>query len=133
MKDKFAERVKVHDEFESKIMDKMRPFTTRKHLPDRFVSFPNKLYAWDAKTNIFVEKNSHDEYFRVQEENNIPVFIVYQDKGIIMAGWITEINWEGPFPPSPNSTSGDPYYRISGGRTLDEFLEGARQKEYGNE
>jgi hypothetical protein len=32
-----------------------------------------------------------------------------------------------------NSTFGDPYYRISGGRTLDEFLEGARQKEYGNE
>ena len=65
MKDKFAERVKVHDEFESKIMDVMRPFTTRKHLPDRFVSFSDRLYAWDAKTNIFVEKNSHDEHLIV--------------------------------------------------------------------
>jgi hypothetical protein len=101
MKDKFAERIKAHDKFENEIMDVMRPFTTRKHLPDRFVSFSDRLFAWDAKTNIFVEKNSHDEYFRVQNENGIPVFIVYKNNGITMAGWITELKWEGPFPPRP--------------------------------
>ena len=55
MNEKFAERIKAHDKFENEIMDVMRPFTTRKHLPDRFVSFSDRLYAWDAKTNIFVE------------------------------------------------------------------------------
>ena len=62
MNDKFTERMKRHDEFENEVMDIIRPYTTRRHLPDRFVSFKNKIYAWDAKTSIFVEDKSHDEY-----------------------------------------------------------------------
>ena len=122
MNDKFTERMKRHDEFENEVMDIIRPYTTRRHLPDRFVSFRNKIYAWDAKTSIFVEDKSHDEYFRLYEENGIPVFIVYKDNEMLMADWITNLSWLGPYPPSENSTCGDPYYIIGGGRPLEEFL-----------
>jgi hypothetical protein len=74
------------------------------------------------KTTVFVEKNSHDEYFRVYEEDGIPVFIVYTDKKCEYANWIQLLNWTGPKPPSPRSTSGDPYYIVSGGIHLNEFL-----------
>jgi hypothetical protein len=126
---KFHERKKKHDEFEEKVMDIMRPFTTRRHLPDRFVSFNDKLYAFDMKTTPFVEDKSHDEYFRLCREENIPVFIVYVNDGEIMADWITKLTWQGPFPPSEKSTCGDPYYKISGGRTLEEFLECSRNSD----
>jgi len=124
----FENRMREHDKFENDIMDMMRPYTTRKHLPDRFISFGDTLYAWDAKTSIFVEDSSHDEYFRVQNENGIKVFIVYFDKkkNAVFAEWIDGLTWHGPFPPSPNSTCNDPYYRIEGGRTLDEFMQCAK-------
>lgn len=124
----FENRMKEHDKFENDMMDTMRPYTTRKHLPDRFISFCDKLYAWDAKTTIFVEDSSHDEYFRVQNENGIKVFIVYFDKkkNAVFADWIDNLVWHGPFPPSRNSTSGDPYYRIDGGRTLQDFLDSVK-------
>ena len=103
-------------------MNLVRPFTTRRHLPYRWCSFNNKIVAWDMKTTIFVEKNSHDEYFRVFQDDGIPVFIVYTDKEIQYANWIQLLNWRGPMPPSPRSTSGDPYYIVSGGLPLMNFL-----------
>ncbi len=71
--------------------------------------------------NLFSEI-ADDEYFRLYEENGIPVFIVYKDNGMLMADWITNLSWLGPYPPSENSTCGDPYYIIGGGRPLEEFL-----------
>jgi len=118
----FEERRRKHDEEEERIMNFIRPYTDRHHLPDRWVSFNGMLCAFDVKTNIFVEKNSRDEYFRVFEQDGIPVFIVYCDGEKKLANWIQLLEWRGPFPPSPNSTSGDPYYRISGGVPLDEFV-----------
>lgn len=125
----FESRRAKHDELENKVMDMLRPYTTRRHLPDRFISFNNKLYAWDFKTNVFVEKNSHDEYFRIFMEDGIPVFIVYLEKMRFMAEWITRLDWNGPLPPSAKSTSGDPYYIISGGLPLLEFVKQTIQKE----
>jgi hypothetical protein len=119
---RFYQRQKIHDEGEEQVMNLMRPYTDRRHLPDRWVSFNGKIHAWDFKTNIFVEKDSHDEYFRVLKQDNIPVFIVYCDKGQKLANFIQSLNWEGPFPPSLNSTNGDQYYRISGGIPLAKFL-----------
>jgi len=119
---KFYERMEQHDKFEKEVLDIIRPFTTRRHLPDRFVAFQDKICALEVKTTVCVEDKAHDEYFRVHEETGIPVFIVYKDNGIIKADWITNLSWAGPFPPSENSTCGDFYYIISGERTLDEFL-----------
>ena len=132
--EKFQNRMKKHDEFESDVMDQMRPYTTRKHLPDRFISFNDNLYAWDAKTTIFVEDSSYEEYFRIQQETGIRVFIVYQGNphDVIFADWIDNLIWHGPFPPSRNSTSGDPYYRIEGSRTFEEFLSSAKVEVNGN-
>jgi hypothetical protein len=121
-KEKFKKRSKYHDEKEDEVMNAIRPFTDRRHLPDRWVSFRGMLCAWDLKTNIFVEDNSHNEYFHVFEKDGIPVFIVYLDGGKYFANWIQNLNWQGPYPPSKNSTSGDPYYKISCGIPLDEFL-----------
>lgn len=119
----FETRRIQHDRKEDEVMDIIRPYTNRRHLPDRWIALGGMLCAWDMKTNIFVEKNSHDEYFRVFESDGIPVFIVYQDKEKgLLADWINRLDWRGPFPPSAKSTSGDPYYRISGGRPLIEFL-----------
>ena len=121
----FEQRRKKHDEEEERIMNFIRPYTDRRHLPDRWVSFNGMLCAFDIKTSVFVEKNSHDEYFRVFERDGIPVFIVYCDGENRLANWIQSLEWRGPFPPSPRSTSGDPYYRISGGIPLDEFVKRA--------
>jgi hypothetical protein len=118
----FDERRRKHDAKEEEVMNIIRPFTTRRHLPDRWCSFNGKIIAWDMKTNIFVEKNSHDEYFRVFHDDGIPVFIVYTKDNIDYANWIQALDWRGPLPPSPRSTSGDPYYIISGGLPLMEFL-----------
>jgi hypothetical protein len=120
---KYYARMKKHDKFESDIMEIMRPFTSRRHMPDRFVSFNGHIVAWDAKTTKYVEDNSYDEYFRLQSENNIPVFIVWQvDDAEIYAEWIDNISWHGPYDASPNSTSGDDYYIMYGGKTLKQFL-----------
>ena len=124
----FEERAKKHDELENEIMGIVRPFTDRKHLPDRRVSFGGVPCSFDVKTTIFVEDNSHDEYFRLWNEGE-PVFIVYQiTTSQLYADWIINISWAGPFPPSKNSTCGDPYYRIDGGRGLNEFLNNAEHE-----
>ena len=124
----FEERRRKHDEEEERIMNFIRPYTDRRHLPDRWVSFNGMLCAFDVKTGIFVEKNSHDEYFRVFRQDGIPVFIVYRDGGKRLANWIQLLEWSGPFPPSSKSTSGDPYYKISGGIPLDEFIKRAARR-----
>ena len=58
---------------------------------------------------------------------NFPVLPLQLDHQVIydnktLAGWISELTWKGPFPPSKRSTCGDPYYRIDGGVPLDEWL-----------
>jgi len=125
---RFYQRLKIHDEGEEQVMNIMRPYTDRRHLPDRWVSFNGKIHAFDFKTGTFVEKAAHDEYFRVLEQDGIPVFIVYCKNGQYLAGFIQSLNWKGPFPPSENSTNGDPYYQISGGIPLAEFLKEIRRK-----
>jgi len=124
----FRSRMKEHDELETRIMDIIRPFTDRKHLPDRRVSFHNKPVSFDVKTRVFVEDNAHDEYFRLLAGGE-PVFIVYQNgdgkkygDGKLYAGWIEQLTWAGPFKKSTRSTCGDNYYRISGGVPLADFL-----------
>ena len=133
MENKFRRRVKRHDELEIKVMNVMRPRTTRKHLPDRWVSFNDKIYPWDMKSNVFVEDNSHDEYFRLLDEGYRP-FIVYRNKqdGIIRADFIDNLTWSGPFPATKRSTTGDDYYRIAGGRLLDDFLDGLQESTQDN-
>jgi len=127
--DLFIPRAEEHDRIEVSIMNHMRKFTDRRHLPDRRVSFSQTPCSWDLKTNVFVESNSHDEYFRLWAEGE-PVFIVYRNKdnNDYYADWIINLSWTGPISPSANSTSGDPYYRIAGGRTLDEFLKSAARE-----
>lgn len=124
MEDKFVGRAKKHDKLEVQIMNEMRPHTTRRHLPDRWVSFNDVIYPCDIKTNIYVEDNSHDEYFRLLDEGYRP-FIVYRNKktGETKADFIDNLTWEGPFPATKNSTSGDDYYKIAGGVSLEMFLE----------
>lgn len=125
----FHKRVKEHDKLEAEVMNIIRPYTTRKHLPDRWIALRDIVVPWDFKSNIFVEDNSHDEYFRLLEEGYKP-FIVYRDKKRMefRADWIQNLIWTGPFPASQNSTSGDDYYRISGGRLLDVFLKHATRE-----
>jgi len=120
---RFEKRRQEHDKLENRIMDIIRPFTDRKHLPDRRVSFGGIPYSFDVKTNVFVEKNSHDEYFRLWNEGE-QVFIVFQDKNrkMLYADWIINLNWSGPHPPRSQSTSGDPYYIVSSQKTLNDFL-----------
>jgi len=124
MEEKFRSRVKKHDKLESEVMDIVRPYTTRKHLPDRWVSFNDEIYPWDMKSNVFVEDNSHAEYFRLLDEGYRPI-IVYRNKQdmIIRADFIDSLTWSGPYVASPKSTTGDDYYRIAGGRLLKDFLE----------
>lgn len=122
----FRERAEKHDKIENEIMNMIRPFTDRRHLPDRRISFADTPCSWDLKTNIFVEDSSHDEYFRLWGEGE-PVFIVYVNAdGKYYADWIINLSWQGPFPPSQKSTSGDPYYRIDGGRELMDFVNNAK-------
>ena len=120
--DRFERRKQKHDALEPVIADIIRPYTCRRHLPDRLIGLNNKVVAWDLKTGVFVEDNSHDEYFALQKDNNIPVFIVYHDKGERLAGWIDELQWSDKKQSSEKSTSGDDYYIISGGIPLEDFL-----------
>ena len=111
---RFAE----HDNYEDQIMDLVRPFTDRKHLPDRWVSFAGVLCPFDVKTTIFCEDKSHNEYQRLSD-SGYGMWIVYRDKNepdIWYADWFKTLSWSGPYPPSYKSRSGDPYYTISGGR-----------------
>lgn len=128
---RFHRRAARHDELEARVMDVVRRFTDRKHLPDRRVSFSQTPVSFDVKTNVFVEDNSRNEYFRLWEEGEL-VFIVFRDgdgekygDGKLYADWIVNLKWRGPFPASERSTSGDDYYRISDGRPLFDFLETA--------
>lgn len=126
----FAERAAYHDELENEVMGIIRPFTTRRHLPDKWVSFNNKLCAWDLKTSIHVEEDAHDEYHRLVVEDGVPMFIVYdrnRPEHEWYADWVQRLTWKGPYPPSSNSTANDPYYKISGGVPLAEFLQQARE------
>lgn len=127
---KFARRRQRHDELENNIMDIVRPFTDRRHLPDRRVSFGGIPCSFDVKSNIFVEDSSHDEYVNLWNEGE-PVFIVFtnkQEPDIIYADWIIFLMWQGPFPATERSTSGDPFYRIASNRTLEEFLAKAKEE-----
>ena len=132
--DKFERRVKIHDKFENEIMDIVRPYTDRRHLPDRRVSFGGVPCSFDVKSTVFVEANSHDEYFRLLKEGE-PVFIVFKDKNddVLYGDWIDDLVWAGPFAPSDNSTSGDYYYRITSQRTLADFLKNARAEAIAHE
>lgn len=121
----FEKRIKIHDEKEEQILDIIRPYTTRRHLPDRWVSFNDKICAFDCKTACFLEVKSYNEYMRVIKDDGIPVFIVYHDYGKLLANWMQRLKFSGPYPPSVKSTSGDYYYKISGGIPLDVFLEEA--------
>ena len=129
----FDKRRHEHDIWEEKIMDIIRPFTDRRHLPDRRVSFGQLPCSWDLKTTVFVEDQSRREYLRLWDEGEL-VFIVYKNgdgdqygDGEWYADWVKYLDWIGPFPPSPRSTSGDDYYRIDAGRKLKlkDFLERA--------
>ncbi len=105
-------------------MDLVRPYVDRKHLPDRWVSFSGVLCPFDLKTTIFCEDKSHNEYQRLFNDG-YGMWIVYRDNNFPdtwYADWFNSLKWEGPFPPSCKSRSGDRYYMISGGRALDEFL-----------
>lgn len=125
--EKFNERLIKHDEGLVIAENIIRPHTNRRHLPDRITSFPRiGKCMWDYKTNVFVEDNSHDEYFGLKNEG-WRIFIVYNDDGELKAEWIENLNWSGPHPPSENSTSGDPYYKISGGKKLEDFLDDITQ------
>lgn len=78
----FEERRQKHDQKEDEVMNKIRPFTKRKHLPDRWIDFNGMLCAWDLKTNVFVEQNSHDEYFYTFENDGfLFVFPFVSDPG----------------------------------------------------
>lgn len=132
----FESRRIEHDKQEAEVMDIVRPYTTRRHLPDRWVSFGDTICAFDVKTNCFVENRSHDEYFRCLAED-VPVAIVYRngktgDKyggdGELHADWIYNLTWHGPFAASSKSTTGDNYYRISGGRLLADWLQSAGEE-----
>lgn len=124
--DLFRERAEKHDKLENEVMDMIRPFTDRRHLPDRRISFADTPCSWDFKATIFVEDSSRDEYFRLWNDGE-PVFIVYlNNDGKYYADWITNLSWLGPFPPSKKSTCNDPYYRIDGGRELMDFVNNAK-------
>ena len=121
---KFVARARRHDRQENMVMNIIRPFTDRKHMPDRWVSFNSVPTPMDYKTNIFVEDSSHDEYFRLLGEGFRP-FIVYRNKrdNHIYAHYIDKLTWSEKQPASDKSTSNDDYYIISGGLRLDDFLE----------
>jgi len=118
---KFHRRQQKHDRQEHLAMLAIRKHTVRKHMPDRWISFRGELTPWDYKTNIFVEDNSHDEYFRLLQEG-YRMFVVYRNNRRLYANWIDALVWDGPKPASAKSTSGDPYYILSGGIPLKEFL-----------
>ena|SRR3990167_4125243 len=115
-------RFEPHDRLEQEVMDLVRPYTDRKHLPDRWVSFSGIICPFDVKTTVHCEDKSHNEYLRLVREGFYGMWIVYRDYGTLYADWFNNLRWGGPYPPRINSRSGDPYYRIGGGRLLDEFL-----------
>jgi len=120
----FNKRRQKHDALEEDVLNIVRPYTDRRHLPDRRVSFSGIPCSYDFKTNVHVENNSYKEYMRLWSEGEL-VFIIYQNgdgeeygDGELYADWIQYLNWIGPIPASINSTSGDNYYRIGTGRKL---------------
>jgi len=126
---KFIERLDKHDKLKEEVMDIIRPYTSRRHMPDSRIAFNDIPCSWDLKVTTAVEKASHDEYFRLYKEENEWIFIVYKNgdgkdygDGKLYADWIHKLKWSNLYSPSKNSTCNDYYYRISGGRLLDEFL-----------
>lgn len=113
-------RFAAHDELENKVMDIIRPYTDRKHLPDRWVSLGGVLCPFDVKTTVHCEDNSHDEYLRLFNDG-YGMFVVYQDFGVLYADWFDKLTWRGPYPPTARSRSGDPFYRVSGGRPYEKW------------
>lgn len=126
------DRFREHEQFQAKMLDIIRPYTDLKHLPDIRISINKVIFYIDFKTTSNVEKNSHDTYFGLLYDGE-KVALVYNNRpseklpdGDVLAGWINELVWAGPYPPSIRSRSGDPYYRISGGIPLVEFLVGIK-------
>ena len=122
------DRFRKHDEWQEEMMKIIRPFTNIKHLPDVRICVNSVLFSIDFKTTRNVEKNSRDTYFWLFNHGD-PVALVYNNRpseksnsSNILADWIINLAWDGPLAPSVNSSSGDPYYRISGGKSLTEFL-----------
>jgi hypothetical protein len=121
-------RFEAHDKFQEDMMKMIRPFLSNGHVPDIRIMVNGVILSIDFKTTRNVEKNSHDTYFGLHQLGEL-VGIVYNnrpyeaaDNGVILADWIDKLTWSGPIPPSIKSRSGDPYYRISGGLPLTEFL-----------
>lgn len=125
----FNNRYGAHDKLENELMDEIRPYTTRRHLPDRWVSFSGELCPFDLKASSpFMEDNSHDEYFRLLEAG-FYVWIIYRDgNGKLRADWLSRLKLTGPCAPSPKSRNGDPYYSIRGGRPYKDFLKAAAKE-----
>jgi hypothetical protein len=122
--DRFSE----HDKFQEDMMRIIRPCLSNGHVPDTRLYINGTLFSIDFKTTRNVENNSRDVYFALVEDGE-KVAIVYNSRpfekaesGKILAGWIEDLNWEGPIPPSERSRSGDPYYKISGGVPLLDFI-----------
>lgn len=122
------ERFRRHDEWQEEIMKTIRPHLTNGHIPDVRIYVNSVLFSIDFKTTRNVEKNSHDVYFELTR-NGERVAIVYNNRpyeraedGETLASFIENLKWEGPIPPSVKSRSGDPYYKISGGVPLIQFL-----------
>lgn len=117
----FKRRTEEHDKLEEEAMKEIRKWTTsRKHIPDRRVAFSDIPCSFDVKTSNNVEDLAHDEYFRLWYENHEPIFIIYDHNQY--ADWIINLIWEGPFSSSDFSTTGNSYYKISGGRKFRDFL-----------
>jgi hypothetical protein len=123
----FQKRLKRHDELEEKVYKDLRGTADRQHLPDRRQSFAGIPCSWDLKTNVFVEDNSYDEYWRCWNEGE-PIFLVYRNgdgdeygDGELYADWLSKLVFSGPFEASIRSTCDDDYYRLSGGRKYEVF------------
>lgn len=120
-------RFHEHDNLESEVMDIIRPFTTRRHLPDRWVSIGNILCPFDVKTTVNCEDKSHYQYAQLSEVG-FGMFIVYRSNGVLLANWFDDLQWAGPFKPTDNSRNHDPYFKITGGgEPLAEFVRNATQ------
>ena len=122
------DRFSAHDNFQEEILNIIRPFLSDGHVPDVRLFINGVLFSIDFKTTRNVEDKSHNMYFYLTRCGE-KVAIVYNNRpfekaesGEILAGWITDLNWDGPIPPSERSRSGDSYYRISGGIPLLDFI-----------
>ena len=122
------ERFAEHDKWESEMMNVFRKYMTNSHLPDVRIFICNTIFSIDFKTTRNVEKNSHDMYFHLVDSGEkvaicyIPRPGVTAEKLPPLCAWITNLKWEGPFPPSIRSRSGDQYYRIFGGLSVMDFI-----------